>query len=263
MDIGSQLLPGLTALEDNLTNMIRPILSMNPIATTPSFDLTALVILLKLCLPAQNMFRVGRQECAGEFLESLLLSLNLNPYISSFIEIGICPHCNMPQTSTFNTRSQFLLLLPLDQHSPNQVDLHTEVNRVLQGQFFSLTCQTLGCVGYLTRMTTHVRCTEQELSIYWIGRNLSGTGQKCLRQITEPAADTNLWRGKECLVAIAHTGRSSRAGHWFTFLKLGGVWWRSDTSLIGLLRQNPFHSQLLSSNQPSAADFTLDILFFK
>ena len=263
VDLGRELQPGLTALNDNLTNLVRPILTMIPVETSPPFDLIPVVMSLNLCLPAPDMFQIGTQECAGEFLDSLLLNLNMNPCISSFQEVGICPLCNFPQTSNFNTRSQLLLLIPQSQLSLTPVDIYTEVRRILQGQFFSLTCQTSHCPGFNTRIATQLQCTEQALSIYWIGRNVAGNGIKCLSKVSEPSSNTNLWRGKECVAIIAHTGRSSDRGHWFTFVRLMGIWWRSDTSLNGLYRQDPFQAQLLSTNQSSSTDFTLDIFFFK
>ena len=256
------MLPGNTALEDNLTNMLRPILTMNPTTFTP-FDLIPVVNALNICLPQQNMFNVGNQQCAGEFLDSLLSSLTLGPYISSFEEIGICPLCNTPQLSTFNTNSQFLLLLPLAQHVAQPVDLFTEVGQVLTGQFFSLTCLNVGCAGFQSRIHTQVQCTERTLTIFWTGRNTAGNGAKSLRQVAEPPANTSLWRGKDCVAVIAHSGRSAVGGHWFTFLKIGGAWWRSDTSLPRPLMQNPFNDQLLESNQSSSSDFTVDIMFFQ
>ena len=255
LDIVPHLLPGNTPFEDNLTNLMRQILTVNP-STSPPFDLVPAVNALNFCLPPQNMFQIGQQECAGEYLDSLLASLNVGPYISSFEESGTCLICNTPQYSAFNTRSQFLMLLEIDQNSLNAVDLFTEINTVLQTPFFSLTCQNAQCSAFQTRIGTRVQCSEQRLSIYWVG-------QKCLRQVSKPPANTSLWSGKQCVVVIPYTGRSARTGHWFTFLKVGGIWWRSDTSLPRPVRQNPFTDQLLATNQVSASEFTVDLVFMK
>ena len=261
IDLGRYLQPGQTPQEENLKNLLMAIFT--PIRATNTFDLIPVVMTLNLCLPPQEMFQIGRQGCAGEFLDLLLLSLNIDPYISSFIEVGICPVCHTPQTSSFNTRSQYLLLLPQPDTPSQPVDLHTEVTSVLQAQYLTLTCQTTDCTRLNCRIGTRVHCTEQQVTIYWVGRNLTGSGVKCLVQVLEPAPSRDRWNGKECVAIIAHTGRSSAGGHWFTFLKSNGVWWRVDTNYHRIFRQDPFRSQLLSTNQPVGSDFTLDIFFFK
>ena len=88
-------------------------------------------------------------------------------------------------------------------------------------------CQTVDCALRLSPLAGRVQCTEQALKIFWIGRNLTARGGKCLQQIVEPRAHV-LWRGTECVVVLAHSGRNVRTGHWFTFLKENGVWWTPD-----------------------------------
>ena len=88
-------------------------------------------------------------------------------------------------------------------------------------------CQTVDCALRLSPLAGRVQCTEQALKIFWIGRNLTARGGKCLQQIVEPRAHV-LWRGRECVVVLAHSGRNVRTGHWFTFLKENGVWWTPD-----------------------------------
>ena len=248
-------------VQDNLTNLLRILLNSTP--NSPRFDLVQLINALNLCLPAQNMFSIGQQECAGEFLDALLENVNVSSYISSFEEFAVCPVCSFPQvTGLPTTRSPYMLLLPIDETSAGPADVATMVTRLMNQSHGSTVCQTVGCPAQLSPLVGVVQCREQALKIFWIGRNLTGGGVKCLQQMVEPGANA-LWRGRICVAAVAHSGRSDRGGHWFTFLKESGVWWRTDTSFPAPRQENPFLTQLVPTNPPTYQDFTIDILIFR
>ena len=251
----------LTPTQQNLTNLLAQILTPTPVQLTSRFHLVPLVMALNLCLPPPNRFDIGRQACAGEFLDLLLSNLQLRPYMSRFEEVGLCPICNLSQISAIpNTTTPFLLLIPIHGQLQGHVELSTEVITLLNQPLNSVTCQNSSCAAYMSRIPGNIRCTLQSLTIYWVGRNLGGI--KCLRPVEDPV-QSGSWISQECVVVLAHTGRSHRGGHWFTFIKEHGVWWRSDTSLPNTIIQNPFNTQLDPVNPPSTNDFTLDIFFFK
>ena len=163
-----------------------------------------------------------------------------------------------------NTKSTHLLLLPLDDDNRSgPADVPNIVGGLLSQSHLPMFsyCQSVGCVGNSVPLFGRIRCTERAVKIFWFGRT-TGTGFKRLQQISEPPDDA-LWAGMSCCAVLAHSGRSDRTGHWFTFIKKNGVWWRSDTSLISLRQENPVLTQLLASNPPSSSDFTLGILMFK
>ena len=262
VDVANHLQRVYAPVQDNLSNMLQPILNLTP--NSQRFDIVNLINALNLCLPAPNMFKIGRQECAGEFLDALLENVNLSSHISRFEEFATCPLCNGPQIVGMpTTRSPYILLFPLDESAAGPAEVFTQVTRLFNQPHTSNVCQTVDCALCLSPLVAgRVQCTEQALKIFWIGRNLTARGGKCLQQIVEPRAHV-LWRGRECVVVLAHSGRNVRTGHWFTFLKENGVWWRSDTSFPGPRLENPFQTQLVPSNPPASQNFTIDILIFK
>ena len=233
--------------------------------SSPRFDLLPLINALNLCLPAPNMFTIGRQECAGEFLDALFENINLTSHISSFQEIAICPDCNVPQTAALpTTRSPLMLLLPLNDSSHAPAVLAPLIRREMSQPTLPLNstaCPTSGCPNFMFPLQGAIQCREKPLLIYWLGRNLTNGQVKCLQQVTEPGQDT-LWGNRSCGVVLAHCGRRAYHGHWVCFVKQRGVWWRSDTSLPGPRQENPFLTQLVATNPPRADDFTIDVLFF-
>ena len=154
-----------------------------------------------------------------------------------------------------------MLVVAPDVRSVGPVDVPAMVGRTLNQQDRSTVCQTVDCIGHRAPLLGRIRCTEKAVKIFWLDRT-TGTGQKCLQQVDEPG-DSELWVGRECVIVLAHSGRSDRAGHWFTFIKANDIWWRSDTSLPGLRQENPFLSQLLPSSPPSSSDYTINIIMFK
>ena len=124
----SSLRPGLTPQEQNLSNLLGTILRS---ATMQQFDLVNLVMALNMCLPPDNMLSIGRQECAGEFLQLLLKSLNLPSFFSTFQEQNRCPTCNTTHISNFppTNITPFVLVIPVPQGQ--EVNLNTLANSVI------------------------------------------------------------------------------------------------------------------------------------
>ena len=137
MDLHSQIMAGQTPVEMNLTNLLLPILTRS----SPHTDLVPLVMALNMCLPPQNMFNIGQQQCAGEFLSSLFASLTIRPHFSTFLAEAVCPVCNSSQTSNLpNSITPFLLVIPL-LSAPAPANLLQLVRGALAQQGNFLACQ--------------------------------------------------------------------------------------------------------------------------
>ena len=257
VDLQHQLLPGQTPLQMNLTNLLSPILNIS--AASPQTDLVNLVMALNMCLPPQSQFHVGQQQCAGEFLGSLLDSLTLQPHFSTFQVQAVCHVCRNTESSNLaNSVTPLLLIIPI-LNSPVPADLSHLVTRILTQQGNFLSCQTVNCPARLAPIPTNVIFTDQTVSVYWLSRNISQGGRqiKSLTQVQDPG-QTN-WNGKQCTALLAHEGRVPGGGHWVAFLKASGVWWRVDSNRAGPNLENPFISQM-NPNNPYG--YTIDILFF-
>ena len=257
VDLRHQLLPGQTPVQMNLTNLLNPILNASP--ASPQMDLVNLVMAVNMCLPPQNMFNVGQQQCAGEFLGSLLDSLTLRPHFSTFQEQAVCPVCRNTERSNLpNSVTPLLLVIPL-LDSPVPADLSSLVRRILTQQGNFLSCQTANCPARLAPIPSNVQYTDQAVSVYWLSRNISqgGVQLKSLTQVQDP--DQTIMNGKQCTALLAHVGRMPGGGHWIAFLRASGVWWRVDSNQAGPTVENPFASQM-DTNNPSG--YTIDILFF-
>ena len=248
------LLPGLSPLEMNLTNLLASFLD----GTSPHVDLIPLVMAVNLCLPAQNQFTIGRQQCAGEFLSSLLGSLQLRPHFSTFQEEALCVVCGTTQTTNLpNSTNPFLLVLPVLQSSA-ALDVQNLVTGALSQQGFGA-CQNIACPAHLSPAPSSIQFTEQAVTVYWLGRNLSQSGVrlKSLTAIQDP--DNSTWNGRQCTAVLAHEGRLPEGGHWIAFLRENGVWWRVDSNHSGPRRENPFANQM---RYGSTVGYTIDIVFF-
>ena len=248
------LLPGNTPLNSNLTNLLIPILSLGP--NTPQIDLVNLVMALNMCVPGPNMFNIGRQQCAGEFLSALLSELNLGPYFSIFKEEATCQFCLTTQSVNLPTASTPLILVLPITDSPVPANVAPIVTRLLGHNYTFLPCQNITCPALNTLIPSTFQCTENTVSIYWLNRNVSG--HKPLTRLLEP--DPADWHGKQCSALLAHEGRRAVSGHWITFIKYNGSWWRSDSYRPSVTVENPFTNQM-DANQTNG-NYTIDILFF-
>lgn len=246
----------LSPLQLNLLNTLVPILSIRPTQNTPRSNLTHLVNSLNLCLPPENMFAIGRQQCAGEFLDQLLANLTNTRFISVFKETALCPFCGTSQTANLpTTQCDSIFLLAL-RHNNQPIDLSTAVAENMNELQMNLSCQTSNCVGYLGQLPSQIECSQEQVTIYWIGRNIDA--EKCLTPISLPSA-SHLWPGKECVMVLAHCGRRLATGHWILFQYDGANWWRVDTALAAPVIENPFDNQL----KQGQGNYTIDIFFFK
>lgn len=250
-----QLLAGQSPMEMNLTNLLTQVLS----GTSPNSDLVPLVMAVNMCLPTQHMFTLGQQQCAGEFLSSLLNSLQLRPFFSTFLEEAICPLCRTTQSSNLpNSTTPFLLVIPV-LISSVPVNLAALVTGALSQQGNFLSCQNVACLANLTQIPSTTQATEHAVTVYWLGRNISqgGVPLKSLTAMQEP--DPNNWNGRQCTAVLAHEGRMPGGGHWIAFIRENGVWWRVDSSHRSPSIENPFLNQM---NPGSTIGYTIDILFF-
>ena len=85
---------------------------------------------------------------------------------------------------------------------------------------------------------------------------------KVTRPVAEPLANDPNWAGKEVRMVVAHqgTGLLNSPSHWFSFLRVRGVWWRVDTGGAGSIRrQNPFLTQM---GTRSRVGFTINFVLF-
>ena len=253
----SQLLAGQTPVEMNLTNLLLPILN----GTTPHTDLVPLVMALNMCLPPQNMFNVGQQQCAGEFLSRMHSSLNIRPHFSTFLAEATCPICNSSQTSNLPTSTTpFLLVIPLPS-TPVPADLLQLVTGTLAQQGNFMACQNVSCPAQMTPVPCRTLFSEQAVSIYWLGRNISqgGVAIKSLTPVQDPGQGN--WNGMQCTGVLAHAGQVPGGGHWIAFVRHNTNWWRVDSSHAAPSLEDPFLHQMTDSNNLRGG-YTIDIVFF-
>ena len=120
-------------------------------------------------------------------------------------------------------------------------------------------CQNIACPAHLSPAPSSIQFTEQAVTVYWLGRNLSQSGVrlKSLTAIQDP--DNSNWNGRQCTAVLAHEGRLPEGGHWIAFLRENGVWWRVDSNHSGPRRENPFANQM---RYGSTVGYTIDIVFF-
>ena len=250
------LLPGSNPLSSNLTNLLLPLLSSSP--ASPQFDLRNLVMALNMCLPAPNQFALGRQQCAGEYLGSLLNCLNIAPFFTSFEEETACPVCaNAHRVNLPHHLSPLFLTLTIPDNA-QPADVAIIFQQTLAVPLYSF-CQTSNCPSLPNLIPSQVRVTENQVSVYWLSRNVSqGMVQaKALTQVQEP--DPADWNGRVCVALLAHEGIDPHGGHWVAFLKEGNNWWRLDSNRVGVSIENPFLNQMTAHD---AHGYTIDMLFF-
>ena len=73
----------------------------------------------------------------------------------------------------------------------------------------------------------------------------AGIGNKVTTPIKEPLANDLNWMGKSVVMALGHSGMGGGAGHYMSFFKVNGVWWKVDTAGTGtIVRENPFVTQM-------------------
>ena len=248
------LLPGTTPLNSNLTNLLNPILGGGP--TTPQFDLVNLVMALNMCVQGPNMFDIGRQQCAGEFLTVLLSNLSLGPHFSTFKEEATCQLCQTTESVNLPTATTpHILVLPIT-HSQVAADVAPIVRRILGNNNTLLTCQNPTCFAYGNVIPSTFVFTEHRVTIYWLNRNVFG--QKPLTSLIEP--DSADWNGRQCTALLAHEGIRAVSGHWIAFIKYNGSWWRVDSNRPSVTVEDPFANQMDANN--TNGNYTIDVLFF-
>ena len=249
------LLQGSDTLSSNLTNLLLPLLSSSP--ASPQFDLRNLVMALNMCLPAHNQFALGRQQCAGEYMGSLLSSLNIAPFFTTFEEVTVCTLCGDTNRTNLPHHSSPLFMTLTIPHNPHPANVATMVQQTLAVPLFSF-CPTSNCSSQ-SIISSQVHVTELHVSVYWLCRNVSeGMVQaKSLTQVQEP--DPADWNGRVCVALLAHTGINPGGGHWIAFLRESNIWWRVDSDRVGLSVENPFLNQMTPHN---AHGYTIDMLFF-
>ena len=88
--------------------------------------------------------------------------------------------------------------------------------------------------------------------------------KKVVTPIKEPSEeenDTN-WKEKKLVMVVGHQGSGmlNSASHYISFVKVMGTWWRVDTGTQTISEENPFKSQITSTDE---IGFTINCLLFK
>jgi hypothetical protein len=79
--------------------------------------------------------------------------------------------------------------------------------------------------------------------------------------VAEPQPNEPSWPGKELVMVVAHQsvlGRSG-GGHYFSFFRVQGTWYRVDTQARDIVSENPFTGQMASNRRDG---YTINILAF-
>ena len=84
---------------------------------------------------------------------------------------------------------------------------------------------------------------------------------KVATPVAEPQPNEPSWPDKELVMVVAHQsvlGRSG-GGHFISFFRVQGIWWRVDTQARDVVRENPFQGQMASNRRDG---YTINFLVF-
>ena len=105
----------------NLTNLLRTFLRGD--SSSPS-TVVSLVNALNMCMPnSLSHFAIGRQQCAGDFLISMLDNLDIGQLFTTFAIEGTCTACNTGYSLMGRSASPFIFLLPVPSSGQGPLDL--------------------------------------------------------------------------------------------------------------------------------------------
>ena len=118
-------------------------------------------------------------------------------------------------------------------------------------------CQNINCSA--SRLLSRVIYTQQAVSAYHLGRNLSEGGVRVKVLTPVQNLDQMGLNGQQCTALIAHLGRDPGSGHYIPFVRENNIWWRAEFRGSDLTMENPFTGQMTGNNR---SGYTIDILFF-
>ena len=87
--------------------------------------------------------------------------------------------------------------------------------------------------------------------------------KKFTTPLKEPCNNDKIWEGKKLVLVIGHqgSGELQSASHYISFVKIeSGTWWRIDTGTQTITEENPFQTQIASTDD---FGFTINFLVFK
>ena len=184
------------------------------------------------------------------------LEFNIN-YFSISLEQASCDICHGQYMQQSQGQDRYILHIPTPPQQLGLLDLENLVQDKLSEPTHGLICTGQGaCNGQRLVGTTHIQ--QGRHLIVWINRNRNNI-DKIISPVAEPN-NSQAWGGKLCQIVLAHCGNLPIAGHWLTFIRRSGVWWKVDTDSRQPVQENPFLHQARAGS--TSSPYTIDILIF-
>ena len=213
MDLHSNLQPVPPgSSHHHLNQTLLSILLRRADPTNPPFPVKNLVAALNLLLPPPSQFILGIQQCAKEFLGSLLDNINVPPtFLTHLHEEAECPACKHVSRRVMQQGSNTILsLIPPEQDQDQPLDAADLVQELLAEPVRDMVCTSSDTVCQGLQIEGRIVQQMGDNTILWICRN-TGSALKKLTPVQEPV-HTNRWHGQSCVAVLAHCGKSVTGG---------------------------------------------------